>query len=162
MRGWLKAVSFTEPADNLFAYSPWRLRSRQSGETRPVELLQHRRHGKGWVVQLEGIEDRDAAARLQGLDIVIARDQLPPAGPDSYYWADLEGLEVETTSGIALGSVDQLLETGSADVLVVIGGVDESAKPQRTLVPFVPGQIVHSVDLADGKIVVDWDRDEAE
>jgi 16S rRNA processing protein RimM len=48
--------------------------------------------------------------------------------------------------------VDHLLETGANDVLVVRG-------ERERLIPFVQGQVIHSVDLAAGEIRVDWDPD---
>jgi 16S rRNA processing protein RimM len=59
-------------------------------------------------------------------------------------------LEVYTLDGNILGRVERLMETGANDVLVVRG-------TREHLVPFVQGQYVKRVDLAEGKIEVDWD-----
>lgn len=160
VRGWLKVVSFTDPADNLFGYQPWRLRNPRSGEVSEVQLSEHRAHGKIWVVQLAGVDDRDAAAELSGQEIVIERAQLPAPGQRSYYWADLEGMAVETQFGEQLGYVDQLLETGSADVMVIVGAVDgpdDAGARKRTLVPFLLDEVVLDVDLEAQRIQVNWD-----
>jgi len=42
------------------------------------------------------------------------------------------------------------LRTGSNDVLVVRG-------ERERLIPFVAGDVVKSVDLEAGRIIVDWD-----
>ena len=163
IRGWLKVVSFTDPADNLFSYKPWRLRQAHTGELSPAELLSHRAHGKGWVIQLAGIVDRDAAAEMRGMEIVVERGQLPPTDQNSYYWADLEGIAVETVAGLQLGCVDQLLETGSVDVMVVIAGDTADGGEQahrRTLVPFVLDEVVVDVDLEARRMRVNWDISE--
>jgi 16S rRNA processing protein RimM len=112
-------------------------------------------------VQLAGISDRDEAALLSGREIVIDREQLPSPGRDSYYWADLEGMAVETVAGLQMGYVDQLLETGSADVMVVVARdsdrQDGERANKRTLVPFLLNEVVLDVDLEARRIKVDWE-----
>ena len=56
-------------------------------------------------------------------------------------------------TGAVLGKVEYLLATGANDVLV-LGGA-----PQR-LIPFIAGSVVKNVDLASGRIVVDWSPDD--
>jgi 16S rRNA processing protein RimM len=151
IKGWVKVSSFTEPADNIFSYSPWLFYDSSKAEApKKIEVLQGRPHGKGLVVQLNGINDRDQAEGLRGLEIRIDRGRMPNPDEGQYYWSDLEGLRVEDAAGVELGRVDQLLDTGSADVMVVCGD-------ERHLIPFIYGQTVTSVDLATGCIRVDWD-----
>ncbi len=144
VRGWVRVFSETDPRENILRYSPWLL------EGAAHVVVEGRRHGKGLVVRLEGCEDRDQAAALIGRDICVRRDQLPPARPDEFYWADLEGLDVRTVAGKPLGRVSHLFDTGANDVLVVKGD-------RERLLPFVWDDIVKDVDLASGTITVDWD-----
>ena len=154
VRGFVKVQSFTESIENLLEYDPWYL-GNESGDNQhwteiPVE--EARVHGKGIIAKFEGCHDRDAAARLTGQDIAIRRDQLPESEEGEYYWVDLIGLEVKTLEGISLGTVDHLMETGANDVLVVKGD-------RERLIPYVPGHIVHEVNIESGIIRVDWDAD---
>lgn len=150
VKGWLKILSYTAPKTNILNYSPWQLRKDEA--VQEVEVVQGNAHGTGVIARLAGIDDRDAAAKLQGADIEILYSQLPESGDGSYYWADLIGLKVVTTQGLDLGSVDHLMETGANDVLVVRG-------EKERLIPFLQGQTVIRIDL-DGKLlVVDWDPD---
>ena len=73
-------------------------------------------------MKLAGIDDRDAAALWTGSDVAVDRDRLPALAENEYYWSDLIGLDVMTRDGVALGKVENLLETGANDVLVVRGG----------------------------------------
>jgi 16S rRNA processing protein RimM len=149
VRGWVRIYSHTQPLDNILGYTPWLLL--QGGRWVPVKHLDGRIHGKGIVAQLEGIDDRDAAAALIGCDIAIERSQLGRTAPDEVYWADLIGLKVVTLDGVELGVVDHLLETGANDVVVVQG-------ERERLLPYVE-QVIHEVDLAGGVLRVDWDPD---
>jgi 16S rRNA processing protein RimM len=61
-------------------------------------------------------------------------------------------LRVVTLEGVELGEVSHLLATGANDVLVVKG-------ERERLLPFVRGQVVVEVDLAQRLLRVDWDPD---
>ena len=113
-------------------------------------MLSGRLHGKGLVVQLAGCADRDQAATFAGAEIAIPRSALAELDADEYYWADLVGLEVVTTAGEALGTVDHLIETGANDVLVVRGD-------RERLIPFTPGHAVVAVELEKRRLTVALD-----
>jgi 16S rRNA processing protein RimM len=148
VRGWIRVSSFTEPGSNLFMYPDWML---SSGEGwRPVQLEDSGQSGRHLIAKLAGIDDRDAAAGLAGSLIGVRRSGLAPLAPGEYYWTDLEGLAVVSASGHRFGQVKRLIATGANDVLVLDG---------ERMIPFVAGQIIVSVDLEAGEIVVDWDPD---
>ncbi len=154
IKGWLRINSFTEPAENIFSYVPWSLHAALDGKLqRTVQLVQGKPHGKGLVAQLEDVTDRDEAESLRGLEIHVSREFIPEPGAGQYYWADLEGLRVEDKAGNELGQLDQLLDTGSADVMVICGA-------KRHLIPFIIGETVIDVDLNAGCIRVDWDTED--
>jgi 16S rRNA processing protein RimM len=148
--GWVKVYSYTQPRDNILKYSPWQLRL--EGQQWTMEVLEGRRHGQGIVASLAGCVDRDAARRLLGAEISVARSQLSPLAHEEYYWTDLVGLRVVNRDGVELGRVDHLLETGANDVLVVQGD-------RERLIPYLPADVVLEVDLEDGVLRVDWDVD---
>lgn len=149
-KGWVKIFSYTEPRENICRYSPWHLLGPQ-GE-RAIEVSDGRLQGETVVAKLVGIDDRDAAAALQELDIEVDWAQLDPLPPGEYYWEQLSGLAVLDTQGRLLGVVDHLLRTGAHDVLVVAG-------ERQRLIPFVQGAIIKHVDLGAGTIRVDWAPD---
>lgn len=149
LRGEFKLESYTEPRTQIFRYQPWLLKS-ASGESE-VRGGRGRAQGKGIVATLPEITDREQAARLIGIEIWVRRSALPRSERGEYYWADLEGLEVVTVEGAALGKVSHLIATGANDVLVVRDGEKER------LIPFVLDDYVKSVDFDSGRVTVDWD-----
>lgn len=156
IKGWLRVQSFTEPADNLAGYKPvWIGRS---GEWKETTIRRFEAHGKGWVAQLKGCDDRNAAEALAGAEIAVPRQQLPALKPGEYYWTDLEGSVVYNRQGEFLGLVDRLLETGANDVLLVVPA-EGSLDDQERLIPWVPDRYVVDVDLAAKRIEVDWEAD---
>jgi len=146
IKGWVKIRSWTRPLEGILDYQPWLL----GDDKKPVKWVDGRQQGKGLVALLPGFEDREQAGRLVGQQIFVRREQLPATDPDEYYWSDLEGLDVHTTSGVVLGRVERLMETGANDVLVIRGS-------REHLIPFIQGQYVTRVDLEGGLIEVDWD-----
>ncbi len=148
VRGQLKIFSYTDPRENILSYDPWLIGSGKNWQT--IKVVKGQKQGKGIVVSLEGCEDRDQALALIGKQVAILRDQLPETGKDEFYWSELIGLAVLTTEGLELGHVDHLFETGSNDVLAVKGD-------RQRLIPYIWDQVVKSVDLEQGQMIVDWD-----
>lgn len=150
VKGWVKIFSYTDPRENILGYKNWLLK--KGSQEKIAKQITGQVHGKGVVAQLDGVADRDQALGLMGWDIYITHDQLPILEENEYYWADLIGLDVENLAGIYLGKVDSLFETGANDVLVV-------KADQERAIPFLQGQTVKAIDLAAGKMIVDWDAD---
>ncbi|WP_431024497.1 ribosome maturation factor RimM [Halomonas sp. H5] len=153
VKGWLKVYSYTSPMEGILDYPEWWVRL--DGQVRVYRLTQGRRHGKGLVANLDGVNDRDAAERLAGAEILLPKSALPELPADEYYWYQLEGLEVVTAEGQALGRVASLFETGANDVMVVRGAADGKER----LLPFLPDEVILDVDLDAGRMTVAWDPD---
>ena len=151
VRGELKIQSHTVPESAILRYQPWTLRDPRGGE-RQLQGVRGRSGSKGIVASLPDITDRDAAEALRGGELYVDRAVLPPPKPGEYYWVDLEGLQVATMDGVALGRVDHLNSTGANDVIVVQG-------ERERMIPFVQPDVITQIDFDAGLIVVDWDPD---
>ena len=146
--------SYTQPREAILEYRQWFIRKdgQEEGVWRQVKVAESKKHGKGIIARIDGVDDRDQAALLVDSDIAVERASMPAVAEGSFYWADLEGLQIVSGDGADFGRVAYLLETGSNDVLVTTG------KPER-LIPFIMGEVVLDVDLAKGLITVDWELD---
>jgi 16S rRNA processing protein RimM len=149
IKGWIKVQPFTGGLDGLLEHQGWWLG--RDGRWERIQVEDGAVHGRTLIAKLQGCEDRQAAARLKGLEIAIPRDQLPASADGEYYWSDLIGLEVANREGVALGRIARLIETGASPVLVVEG-------ERERLIPFAQTVIV-SVNLADRRLTVDWGAD---
>lgn len=157
VKGWVKVQSFTEPGDNLFEYQPWWLKTPHG--VKKIEIDAAQPHGKGYIVHIVDLDDRDLAAQYSGQIIAVQLEQLPELESEEYYWHQLQGLRVVTRyqgQEQDLGQVSKLLETGANDVLVVAPDA-QSLDDRERLIPYVPGQYVVKVDLTQSQIDVDWD-----
>jgi 16S rRNA processing protein RimM len=109
-----------------------------------------RQQGKGMVAQLPGIDDREQAAALIGMDIHVDRDSFRHPAKMSITGSISKVLR-SSPRKTWLGRVSHLFATGANDVVVVRDGERER------LIPFIQGSYVRSVDLSAGRMVVDWD-----
>jgi 16S rRNA processing protein RimM len=153
VKGWLHVESFTEPREALLNYRNWTLC--RAGQRVPHVPLEGRLNGQELLVRLEGVEDRRAAQGLVGMMIEVARSELPPAGEREYYRADLIGLAVSNREGAELGVLARFVESAAGTVMVIRDAADTEL--------WVPASPEHlwSVDLAAGRIVVDWPLESA-
>lgn len=149
VQGWIKVHPYTETVDALTDYATWWLG--KNGAYTEYRVLEAKAHSSEVVAKLPGIDDRDAAFSLRGMEIAVPRAALPKAKRDEYYWTDLIGLKVVNTEGLTFGTVKTMLATGANDVLVVEGD-------QERLIPFLR-HVIHKVDLDSGTIYVEWGAD---
>ncbi|HVT07719.1 MAG TPA: ribosome maturation factor RimM [Polyangia bacterium] len=117
-------------------------------------LIAWRRVNEGYLVRLDGVKDREAAAALTLSEVRASRAALPPLEPGEFYVEDVPGLAVEDESGRSLGTVQGTFWSGAHDIATVVA-------PDGTerLIPLVPAHVV-SVDVPGRKMLVRWDDDD--
>ena len=120
---------------------------------RRSRLIKCKALGDVLIAELECIPDRNASEAAHGFFVGVPRAEMPPAGKDEYYWADLIGLDVVNTRDASLGKVLGLIETSANDVVRVGDGSEK-----ERLLPFV-ATVVLDVDFTARRIRVDWEAD---
>ncbi|MDY4280826.1 MAG: ribosome maturation factor RimM [[Pasteurella] mairii] len=155
IRGWLRIYSSTEYAESIFDYQPWFLKIK--GQWQPTELEIWKHHNRELIVKLKGVNDREAAQTLANVEIGVDLSVFPQLEEGDYYWHDLIGCQVVNLQGYAMGTVSEMMETGSNDVLVVRANTKDAFGKQERLIPFLYEQVVKRVDLTTKTIEVDWD-----
>lgn len=149
VRGQVRVFSNTSPRENIVQYSPWTINNGVDEKTLEVT---GKRQGKHVIATIESVSDRNQAEAVIGAKILIQKSQLPELKDGEYYWNQLIGLKVQSVDGNDFGVVDQMMETGANDVMVVQGD-------RERLIPFVMDEVVKSVDLEHQQITVDWDAE---
>jgi 16S rRNA processing protein RimM len=119
------------------------------GERR--RIVASRQTPKGFLLDLEGIRDRDLAASFRGSELILDREELDAPDEEEYYVGDLVGLEVYDGAGTHVGSVADVLETPAHEILFI---KDDGEEPTEHYVPFTQ-EHVPTVDPEVGRIVVD-------
>ena len=100
------------------------------------------------LLKLKGIENMDMAEKLKGCYLKIKREDARKLPNDTYFIADLIGLDVYTEDGMLLGKVDDIYNNKSNDIYVI---KDELGK--QILLPAIKDVIKH-IDIENEKITV--------
>lgn len=98
-------------------------------------------------LELEGIDDVEAAARSVGCRIFMSPDKLEKLPEDEYYWYELLGLQVRTEEGQSLGRIESIVPGANHDVYVCAGNEGE------VLLPAI-GEVIRKIDIDAGVMVV--------
>ncbi|WP_461612769.1 ribosome maturation factor RimM [Clostridium sp. Marseille-QA1073] len=98
------------------------------------------------ILKIEGIDSMDEAEKYRNKYLKIHREDAKELPEDSYYIADLIDCKVFDTEGEELGTVYDVIETGSNDVYWVKG-------KKEVLIPALK-DIVVKVDIENSKITI--------
>jgi 16S rRNA processing protein RimM len=112
-------------------------------------ILNARRTPRGFLIDLEGVEDRSAAAAFKGEDMVLDRLELDAPEEGEFYVDDLIGLTAVSDAGEVVGTVRETLGTPAHEILVV----REEGDAPALYVPFTL-EHVPEVDLGARRVVV--------
>jgi 16S rRNA processing protein RimM len=100
------------------------------------------------AMKLKGIDTEEAANKLRNFYIKVDRKSAVKLPKDSYFICDLIDLEVYNEKGLLLGTIRDVMQTGSNDVYVV------QTAEKDILIPALK-EVVKEVDLKNKKIVVE-------
>jgi len=152
VRGAMKVKPVSEDPSTLLAYDEWWLRT-AAGAWSARRVRQVREQGTMLVAELAGVESRDDAAALRGLEVGVPRASLPDPGEGAHYQADLAGMRVVNREGVVLGVLENFIESGAHPIARVV----DDAGGDR-LIPWVEAY-VDAVDVDARRIDVDWPKD---
>jgi len=99
------------------------------------------------LLKLAGIDSPSAARSLIGQELSAPAESSPELPEGEYFHYQLMGMQVFTEEGENLGSISEIIVTGSNDVYVVSGAEGEILLPALA-------QVIRGVDLARMEMVV--------
>ncbi len=146
IRGQLRIVPFSSETSTIVSLRTVLLKG-PNGGMEPFEVAHAVAHGKKVLITLKEFDDINQVLHLVGREVYVRRDQLPELPPDEYYWCDLLGLRVVTVGGEALGTLSEIIATGSNDVYVVRDAAREYLLPALE-------DVVINIDLNAGVMTV--------
>jgi 16S rRNA processing protein RimM len=146
LRGEVRARAYTSEPSALGDYG-----NLQTLDGRTFEVLEIRQTKNVVIVRFRGINDREAAEALNGLELYVDRDNLPDdeLDEDEFFYADLEGLEAVDDQGTGYGVVSGVYDFGAGDLLELKG---PGKRP--VLIPFSETAVLE-IDIENGKILID-------
>lgn len=146
VKGEVRLWPFTEDPLALKGYGPLET----ADGARRFEITALRAAKDHLVARFAGIDTRDAAEALNGLELHVPRARLPAPAPGEFYHADLIGLAARSPKGASLGRIVAVHNFGAGDILE-LKPADGGAS---LLLPFSDA-VAPIVDVAGGTIVVD-------
>lgn len=114
------------------------------GDPAPTKIAAVETGGRALVLQLDGVDSREAAESLVGRYVESAHRPLP-AG--TWYWDDLIGLSVVEPDGTAVGELVEVFRAGGGEVYRIVGDRGER------LVPALRATVLE-IDLDGRRMVV--------
>ena len=147
VRGEVRVKSFTADPPALGAYQP--LTDAAGARVFVAETLRRIKDDM-LVVKFAGVDERNAAQAITGVQLFAPRAALPEPSEDEFYHADLIGLSAVTRGGEALGEVVALRNFGAGDILEIL-----PAPGQPTLLlPFTKSS-APEIDFPNHRIVIE-------
>lgn len=98
------------------------------------------------ILKIEGIDDMEAAASLRSKYIEVTRENAVKLSEGRYFITDIIGCDVFDENGSMLGTVDNVIQTGSNDVYSVKG-------KEEILIPALK-DIVIKIDIENRQIII--------
>ena len=146
LEGRVKVLSYLESTEVLYDLSELFVGSSvPEAVLFPLVAVQAGRDS--FILQLRGIDDRDAAERLRGLSVWMPSEEMRKLPEGEYYWREIIGLQVLTEGDEVLGRIEAVFPTGGNDVYVCRGGGRE------ILLPAI-GEVIRKIDTDRGIMVV--------
>ena len=151
VKGMVKVNPFTDDItrfDKLKKVYICKKASMEEVEIEEVEIEEVKYHKNMVLLKIKGINDMNQAEKCKGLYLKIHRKDAIKLPKDTYFIADLLGLEVYTDEGVLLGKVDDIYNTGSNDIYVVKDNLGKQI--------LLPGtkEVLKEISLEKEKIVV--------
>jgi 16S rRNA processing protein RimM len=146
LKGQLKVVPYGETLSSLSG-GEMITACLADGTSLQLTIVEARPHQKAFLLLSREVSTVDEARDLVGAELCVPESRLPPTAPDEFYWYQLIGLEVASADGQQLGTLQEILETGSNDVYVVRQGGREILIPATQ-------EVVLEVDLQRRLMIV--------
>lgn len=106
----------------------------------PANVLHRRLQAEHVILRLDTVKSRDAAKELHGAYLYVPESEAVRLPKGEYFVHQIVGLNVVTVEGESLGTISDVIATGSNDVYVVRGPKGEILLPATK-------EVVKDVDL---------------
>lgn len=145
VRGEIRLWPFTEDPLSVADYGPLET---EDGKRR-FEITHVRAAKDHLVARIKGIDSRDDAEKVNGLELYVARERLPATDADEFYHADLIGLTAFSEQNTPLGRIVAVHNFGAGDIIEI--ALDNGGETK--LLPF-SNAVVPTVDLANRRATI--------
>lgn len=147
LRGEVKLNSFSEDNHRFEKLSTILVKQKDNYTEYEIEKVTYVKNQV--VLKLKGIDHIDYAEKLRGLYVYVKKADLGKLPENTYYIADLIGLDVYDENDNLIGKVDDIMKISNAnDVYVVRNDLG-----QLKYLPSIP-DVLKKIDIDNKKIIV--------
>ena len=146
--------SLCDPKENIIRYSDFKIGS--SLESINFEYIKI--SNNKLISKIKEINGVDEVKNLTNKKIYIKKSELPELPDNEIYWHNLEGMEVLNKLDENLGTIKEVTNYGSSDILKVIP-TKLSIDNECRLIPFIKGKYIISFSVNENLLIVDWGKD---
>ncbi|QPJ63897.1 MAG: 16S rRNA processing protein RimM [Candidatus Nitrohelix vancouverensis] len=115
-------------------------------ESRVYQVDSLRGHFPKLILKFSDVSSIEDVQAFSGRTVYVQEADFSPLPEGEYYWFEIEGIEVFDEEGNFFGRVEEIIETGAADVYVVRDGEREFMLPMTD-------SIVKEVDLEQRRLI---------
>lgn len=143
VRGDVRVVSLTDFPERFK-----KLKSVFLDDNTTLNIQSVKYHKQFVLLKFCGLDNINDIEYLRGKSLKIQRKDVPPLPEGHYYQFDIIGLHVYNEEEEFLGTITDIIETGSNDVYVV-----ELEEKKQILIPALK-EVVKNIDISSGKMIV--------
>ena len=149
IRGEVKVKHYTDDPERFYDLENVFLKRGDSYE--PAVVTKARVQGDDVYLAIEGVEDRNEAEKLRGVQLWVDRENAVELGEDEVFIADILGAKAYDTKGNEIGVLKDVLTPGGVDVFVF------KTKKGTLMMPALK-TVILEMDADEGKIILDENR----
>lgn len=146
IRGEVKVKHYTDDPERFFELEDVFLK--RGDKYDPAVVTGARVNGDDVFLMIEGVNDRNEAEKLRGLQLWVDRDNAVELGEDEVFIADILGAKAYDTKGNEIGVLQDVLTPGGVDVFVF------KTKKGTLMTPALK-EVLLVMDAEEGRIVLD-------
>ena len=120
----------------------------KKGSIKEIQIEEVKYSKNQVLLKLKGIDTVEDAEKYRNCYLKLPREKARKLPKNTYFIADLIGLEVYTEEGNLLGKVDDIYNAGASDIYVI-----KDTLGKQILLPAIK-EVIKQIDLEQEKIVV--------
>ena len=146
IKGMVKVVPYTDDITRFDNLKTVYVTIKQNKKQYIIEEVKY--HKNMVLIKFKGIDKVEDAECLRNGILEVERKDAAKLEKDSYYIADLIGMQVYTDDGKTLGVLDDIYNTGSNDIYVI-----KTEEYKQILLPAIK-DVIKEISLEENKIIV--------
>lgn len=149
IKGELKVLSMTDFPEERYQKGNELTLFIEGKEPKSLTIASYRKHKNFDLLMFEGYSDINEVEGFKQGILKVDESQLQDLDEGEFYFHEIIGCVVRTTSGDELGVVKEILSPGANDVWVV-----KAPRGKEHLIPYIE-DIVKKVDIAQKEIIIE-------